>query len=207
MHRRRGGSRTAPTCRPAAILCFHRHSRFVPSILVAQGLAQTRRVGSAMPRRGGFDIPGGPRGVRLRRIADVQRHVCASPGLLYRVLCFHRHSRMVRRFFDVRDPISSQGPRVPSPPASPHRCESGPPARFSTDLCGLEVRAPREMRKLQTSSLTRRVAALSSIMQGRAARAVWPVGISLEPSSTKPTPPPVPPQQAPAPSSPRRRNT
>jgi hypothetical protein len=71
----------------------------------------------------------------------------------------------------------------------PHREESG----FQPASRRTECPRSRRMQKLQISSLTWRAAELSRVMQGRAARTVWPVVIYLEPSSTKPIPPPVPP--------------
>ena len=162
-------------------------------IIIARGLAQTPTVwGLRCPEGAGSASPAAHAECAFGASQTFKGNVCASPGVLYRVLCFHRHSRIVRRFFDVRDPISSQGLKVPQPYSS-----ASLGARASSPLLGRSLRAgcPRSqrMQKLQAISLTSRAAALSRVMQGRVAPPVWPVGISLEPSSTKLTPLAVPP--------------
>jgi hypothetical protein len=84
----------------AATLCFHRHSRFVRSFFGVEKLrAESRGANSARPRLP-FELAV-VLGPRLLGFSALRLLNSLTP-----LLCFHRHSRFVRSFFEVE----SQGP-------------------------------------------------------------------------------------------------
>ena len=111
------------------IVCFHRHSWIVRSILESSS-REVEESGSQPPCSG--------LRLRLRAGSYVQRFDAQflDFGLLDIVLCFHRHSRFVLPFFDGTNPVSCRGREVAPPPTPPR------PRRGAREFPALDKEGP-----------------------------------------------------------------